>query len=50
MLFVSVRSSDSVQVPKVLQVVEETKRMRHKAGKCVERFCASGFLTALGIR
>ncbi|KAF8836205.1 hypothetical protein BDN67DRAFT_877726, partial [Paxillus ammoniavirescens] len=32
MLFISVRSSDSVQVPKVLQVVEETKRMRHKAG------------------
>ncbi|KAF9219789.1 hypothetical protein BS17DRAFT_740317 [Gyrodon lividus] len=32
MLFISVRSSDSAQVPKVLQVVEEIKRMRHKAG------------------
>ncbi|KIJ65109.1 hypothetical protein HYDPIDRAFT_88706 [Hydnomerulius pinastri MD-312] len=33
MLFVSVRSSDATQVPKVLQVVEETKRTRHKAGE-----------------
>ncbi|EIW79308.1 hypothetical protein CONPUDRAFT_59083 [Coniophora puteana RWD-64-598 SS2] len=32
MLFVTVRSSDSDHVPKVLQVVEETKRARHKAG------------------
>ncbi|KAH7926400.1 hypothetical protein BV22DRAFT_1032896 [Leucogyrophana mollusca] len=32
MLFITVRSSDAVQVPKVLQVVEETKRLRHKAG------------------
>ncbi|KAF9244642.1 hypothetical protein BU15DRAFT_86013 [Melanogaster broomeanus] len=32
MLFISIRSSDSAQVPKVLQVVEETKRIRHKAG------------------
>jgi hypothetical protein len=32
MLFISVRSSDPNQVPKVLQVVEETKRLRHKAG------------------
>ncbi|KAG8215004.1 hypothetical protein J3R82DRAFT_8410 [Butyriboletus roseoflavus] len=32
MLFISVRSSDSNQVPKVLQVVEETKRLRYKAG------------------
>ncbi|KAK0497310.1 hypothetical protein EDD18DRAFT_1161552 [Armillaria luteobubalina] len=32
MLFVTVRSSSASQVPKVLQVVEETKRIRHKAG------------------
>lgn len=33
MLFISVRSSDANQVPKVLHVVEETKRLRYKAGK-----------------
>lgn len=32
MLFISIRSSDALQAPKVLQVVEETKRIRHKAG------------------
>ncbi|KAJ7209600.1 hypothetical protein GGX14DRAFT_630940 [Mycena pura] len=32
MLFVTVLSVGSEQVPKVLQVVEETKRIRHKAG------------------
>ncbi|KAG6374661.1 hypothetical protein JVT61DRAFT_4026 [Boletus reticuloceps] len=32
MLFISVRSSDLNQVSKVLHVVEETKRLRHKAG------------------
>ncbi|KAG1854833.1 hypothetical protein DFJ58DRAFT_660192 [Suillus subalutaceus] len=32
MLFISIRSSDGLQAPKVLQVVEETKRIRHKAG------------------
>ncbi|OJA11972.1 hypothetical protein AZE42_07236 [Rhizopogon vesiculosus] len=32
MLFISICSSDASQVPKVLQVVEETKRIRHKAG------------------
>ncbi|KAG2121883.1 hypothetical protein DEU56DRAFT_91134 [Suillus clintonianus] len=32
MLFISIRSSGASQVPKVLQVVEETKRIRHKAG------------------
>lgn len=32
MLFISVRSSDSTQVSKVLSVVEETKRLRYKAG------------------
>ncbi|KAG1735499.1 hypothetical protein EDB19DRAFT_1723820 [Suillus lakei] len=32
MLFISIRSSGAPQVPKVLQVVEETKRIRHKAG------------------
>lgn len=32
MLFISIRSSGAPQVPKVLQVVEEMKRIRHKAG------------------
>lgn len=32
MLFVSVKSAEAEQVPKVLQVVEETKRIRYKAG------------------
>lgn len=33
MLFISIRSAAAEQVPKVLQVVEETKRLRHKAGE-----------------
>ena len=32
MLFVSLKSAEAEQVPKVLQVVEETKRIRYKAG------------------
>ena len=32
MLFISVRSADADQVPKVLRVVEEAKRLRYKAG------------------
>jgi hypothetical protein len=32
MLFITVRSSAAIQVPKVLQIVEQTKRIRHKAG------------------
>lgn len=32
MLFISIQSAEAPQVPKVLQVVEETKRMRYKAG------------------
>jgi hypothetical protein len=32
MLFISVRSDTATQVPKVLQVVEESKRKRHKLG------------------
>ncbi|TFK29766.1 hypothetical protein FA15DRAFT_663948 [Coprinopsis marcescibilis] len=32
MLFISVKSSSPQDVPKVLQVVEETKRIRYKAG------------------
>ncbi|PPR01691.1 hypothetical protein CVT24_001519 [Panaeolus cyanescens] len=32
MLFITVKSAEATQVPKVLQVVEETKRIRHKAG------------------
>ncbi|KAJ3493334.1 hypothetical protein NLJ89_g11041 [Agrocybe chaxingu] len=31
-LFISVKSAEAEQVPKVLQVVEETKRIRYKAG------------------
>ena len=32
MLFISVRSATVENVPKVLRVVEEIKRIRHKAG------------------
>jgi hypothetical protein len=32
MLFISVKSSAAEFVPKVLQIVEETKRIRYKAG------------------
>jgi len=32
MLFISVRSAAVENVPKVLRVVEEIKRLRHKAG------------------
>ena len=32
MLFISVRSATVENVPKVLRVVEEIKRLRHKAG------------------
>lgn len=32
MLFITVKSAEAEHVPKVLQVVEETKRIRHKAG------------------
>src|SRR5260221_12240110 len=34
MLFITLKSAEAEQVPKVLQVVEETKRIRHKAGIC----------------
>lgn len=33
MLFVTIRSATAAHVPKVLQVVEHTKRLRHKAGQ-----------------
>ncbi|KAF8909354.1 hypothetical protein CPB84DRAFT_1813071 [Gymnopilus junonius] len=32
MLFITIKCSEAEHVPKVLQVVEETKRIRHKAG------------------
>ena len=32
MLFISVRSATVENVPKVLRVVEDIKRLRHKAG------------------
>jgi hypothetical protein len=32
MLFITLKSAEAIQVPKVLQVVEETKRIRYKAG------------------
>jgi hypothetical protein len=38
MLFISVKSSAAAFVPKVLQVVEETKRVRYKAGRYPETF------------
>ena len=33
MLFITVRSASPADVPKVLQVVEHVKRMRHKRGE-----------------
>ncbi|TFK87031.1 hypothetical protein K466DRAFT_131270 [Polyporus arcularius HHB13444] len=36
MLFITIRSSSAAQVPKVLRVVEETKRLRHKSGVAEE--------------
>lgn len=33
MLFITVASATAEQVPKVLQVVEEAKRLRHKNGQ-----------------
>lgn len=37
MLFVTLRSAAAEQVPKVLQVVEQTKRIRHKGGSlCID--------------
>ena len=44
MLFISIRSASQVQVPKVLKVVEETKRLRYKAGESLQlcwRLCVS---------
>ena len=35
MLFVTLKSAAAEQVPKVLQVVEQAKRIRHKAGGCL---------------
>ncbi len=35
MLFITVKSAEATHVPKVLQVVEQTKRIRHKAGEQV---------------
>lgn len=32
MLFISIRSATVENVPKVLRVVEDIKRLRHKAG------------------
>ncbi|CDO68167.1 hypothetical protein BN946_scf184938.g19 [Trametes cinnabarina] len=36
MLFITIRSATAAQVPKVLRVVEETKRLRHKSGVAEE--------------
>ena len=33
MLFITVRSASPADVPKVLQVVEQVKRLRHKRGE-----------------
>lgn len=50
MLFITVRSSAALQVPKVLQVVEETKRIRHKAGLSTVSNCAFWiFILGLGL-
>ena len=41
MLFITLKSAEAIQVPKVLQVVEETKRIRYKAGwLCISLLCS----------
>ena len=41
MLFITLKSAEAIQVPKVLQVVEETKRIRYKAGQlCISFLCS----------
>ena len=42
MLFISVRSATVENVPKVLRVVEDIKRLRHKAGTSLSRVLAFG--------
>jgi hypothetical protein len=36
MLFITLHSASADEVPKVLQVVEETKRRRHKSGELLD--------------
>lgn len=50
MLFISVCSSDANQVPKVLHVVEEIKRLRYKAGTSLESAGPSDALAYLAYR
>ena len=48
MLFISVRSATVENVPKVLRVVEEIKRLRHKAG--TYRSMASPFIAQRSVQ
>jgi hypothetical protein len=41
MLFITVASASAEHVPKVLQVVEEAKRLRHKNGQKLPPFTRS---------
>lgn len=45
MLFITVKSAEAEHVPKVLQVVEETKRIRYKAGMSDFQLTTVIFLT-----
>jgi hypothetical protein len=44
MLFITVRSASPADVPKVLQVVEHVKRLRHKRGNYVHPYCHATLL------
>lgn len=43
MLFITIRSSTAAFVPKVLHVVEQTKRIRHKSGLPFAASCCSSY-------
>lgn len=45
MLFITVRSASPADVGRVLQVVEQVKRLRHKRGTCPISFLCSSLLT-----
>jgi hypothetical protein len=47
MLFISIRSGDAEFVPKVLQVVHETTRLRHIAGASTPLTLSLSFTDAL---
>ena len=49
MLFIMVKSASAEQVPKVLQVVEEVKRLRHKHGQALLYVGGTRLMIYLGL-